>query len=1413
MKTKRGLKRTSLIKGLNFREVLAIMLLISLWSINSVDALPQIEFVDPTPDNGTSIDNSSVEINVSITEASLNEIKFNWNKTNYTMYNDSLVLMMNFDNVSALGENDTHVFDVSNNGNNGTVINATFNATGGKFNGVFELDGDGDYINLDNAVSLGANTGTFSAWVYNNEDDNILANNFIIGQQDTNNRFYIKYDASADKVELGLGNNANINTNGAVKYQTWHYVTMTYDNGDWTYYSDGVNVSNGTYAGTITDADGFQIGAYEGGGNYWNGSIDEVRIWNRSLSAAEVNQQYLSNLNKYDADKWHLYINQSKNATTGLDNGVYTYQAFASNTSNEWNQTVQRTATISVTAVPQIEFVDPTPSNNTITSNKSIEINVSITEDILNEIKFNWDGTNYTMYNDSLVLMMNFDNISSLGENDTHVFDVSNNGNNGTVVGATFNSTGGKFGGGFEFNGSNEYINVPYSQDFNFTGNFTVSLWARPIETDDMYIISRYDTSSKRVWALKYEDNTFRFRTSSNGVASNEIISPLTYSANQWYYVTGVITDTQRILYINGEKVIYDGNVTIDTGSNTPVSIGRYVSGWYFNGSIDEVRIWNRSLSADEINQQYFSNLNKYDTDKWTLYVNQTKKIAGFFNGVHTYQAFASNVSDGWNQTEQRTITIDSISVNTDKTSDSWLGEIVIYGNLSSFGNFTGWSVNATITPPTTASETIVLYDNGTSPDATANDGLYSGRYDISYTGAVRNDIGTYNISVNATNGTSSTNDTASFRTFTVRRWFGNTDPDSYADFNVTWNRTSWHHNVTNVRIVDTASNDHVIVKFPIIPSNINISNLNVLEETANTLNSYELRDNIVILNINTTNGFLEFGFEFDAVSDLATTYIDRYNTDHIGNRLGYNGYVIWNQYTVKSMIPDGHTSKGAIIDLLDTENGTTHGVDCFERVAVQVDDACHAGGAGYIYNLYWDGNWTDWLYSANTSEIIFKTQTPESNTSQWYSANTTKVNRTVTFYSQERYQRYDFVIKNKDTAAHNLPLVWGREQWIYPNESDYDRGIIPNNNTDFGTEHRFSADELGSNWFAAYDTNSSYATSLFFLSNLTDDMPTYAYFIYDLPLSPTTCEYPIDYSDSSTAHMRSIFFEKDFGSVPAGETRNFTFFHWAGHSDNRSNLVSLIESEADEVFEDTTSPTISFSCSPTSVNTGTTITCSCSATDNLDSNPNVSYTENPSTSSAGTFTTTCTATDNAGNSDSSSISYTVSDSGSAGTPSFYTNTIVQDNKEFSELKILTKELSKKQRIKIKINNEEHYIGVINLTNTTATINISSKPQQAIFNIGDEKKFEVNEDNYYDIYVKLNSIENNKANLTIKSIHEEIPAKEREKQDEEIEKKFEKDSGPVKEKHKLSELITALIIVFIIILIIKYQKKIRSFFH
>ena len=59
-----------------------------------------------------------------------------------------------------------------------------------------------------------------------------------------------------------------------------------------------------------------------------------------------------------------------------------------------------------VFAAPQIDFFGITLANNAITSNTTVEINISINESNLKDLVYNWNGTNYTMYNDSLLLML-----------------------------------------------------------------------------------------------------------------------------------------------------------------------------------------------------------------------------------------------------------------------------------------------------------------------------------------------------------------------------------------------------------------------------------------------------------------------------------------------------------------------------------------------------------------------------------------------------------------------------------------------------------------------------------------------------------------------------------------------------------------------------------------------------------------------------------------------------------------------------------------------------------------------------------------------------------------------------------------------------------------------------------------------
>ena len=149
----------------------------------------------------------------------------------------------------------------------------------------------------------------------------------------------------------------------------------------------------------------------------------------------------------------------------------------------------------------------------------------------------------------------------------------------------------------------------------------------------------------------------------------------------------------------------------------------------------------------------------------------------------------------------------------------------------------------------------------------------------------------------------------------------------------------------------------------------------------------------------------------------------------------------------------------------------------------------------------------------------------------------------------------------------------------------------------------------------------------------------------------------------------------------------------------------------------------------------------------------------------------------------------------------FWSNTIVISLDEFNNG--YTKELSRKHRLRIKIGDDYHYIGVISLTNSSATINVSSDPEQATLTIGDLRKFDVTSDGYYDLSVKLEGITNSKAELTVKSINEKITEETKAEEQVKEEKAEEtKQQEEIIEEEKKSLVWIWWIIVSIIIIVI-----------
>ena len=84
--------------------------------------------------------------------------------------------------------------------------------------------------------------------------------------------------------------------------------------------------------------------------------------------------------------------------------------------------------------------------------------------------------------------------------------------------------------------------------------------------------------------------------------------------------------------------------------------------------------------------------------------------------------------------------------------------------------------------------------------------------------------------------------------------------------------------------------------------------------------------------------------------------------------------------------------------------------------------------------------------------------------------------------------------------------------------------------------------------------------------------------------------------------------------------------------------------------------------------------------------------------------------------------------------------------------------LAKNERFKFRVGGEDHSVGVVAIDGNLVTIQIWSNPQTATLSVGQSSKFDVNNDGYYEVYVKVNSVSGGVADVTVQSIYEKIPA-------------------------------------------------------
>jgi len=211
---------------------------------------------------------------------------------------------------------------------------------------------------------------------------------------------------------------------------------------------------------------------------------------------------------------------------------------------------------------------------------------------------------------------------STINWSNSVVSDLSNTmGASGTLQTMTKNSAAaGKIGQALNFNrSSTQYVSMSSSTLFRLYSPFSFSVWVNAadipsgtgLDCNNYYTVLGSDAAGWG-WDLTLGDGTTAniFNINRYSDANNELVqSNSTYVAGKWYHVVGVLEATKTSIYVNGkldntsvpsENTFYYPNTGSYIGYET---CGRDTES--FNGKIDDVRIYNRALSATEIRQLY----------------------------------------------------------------------------------------------------------------------------------------------------------------------------------------------------------------------------------------------------------------------------------------------------------------------------------------------------------------------------------------------------------------------------------------------------------------------------------------------------------------------------------------------------------------------------------------------------------------------------------------------------------------------------------------------------------------------------------------------------------------------------------------------------------------------------------------
>ncbi|WP_339882579.1 LamG-like jellyroll fold domain-containing protein [Polaribacter vadi] len=250
------------------------------------------------------------------------------------------------------------------------------------------------------------------------------------------------------------------------------------------------------------------------------------------------------------------------------------------------------------------------------------------------------------------------ESITGFTANTTYFYRAYATNSQGTAYGEvkSFN-----FNHALNFDGSDDRIIIPDNGAFDFSSGFTAEAWINPDVLGTQTYLSQYNSNQEAFAFILLASGRIEFTVTTDGTTDQYFESSAIITPGEWSHVALTFDGATMKAYING---VPDGTKVV-TGtmfpSTAPIEIGARNNNYFFNGSIDEVRIWSRVLTATEINNQ------------------KDKSVPANANGLAAYYKFNQGIAYGDNT---------AITSLTDSGANSLHGTLNNFTKTETSSNF-----------------------------------------------------------------------------------------------------------------------------------------------------------------------------------------------------------------------------------------------------------------------------------------------------------------------------------------------------------------------------------------------------------------------------------------------------------------------------------------------------------------------------------------------------------------------------------------------------------------------------------------------------------------------------------------------------------------------------------------------------